>query len=53
MAIDLAKVRKGKPKSIITLADKFPNIIVEDAYEDLNKDWRELILVEIPALRET
>lgn len=35
-----------------TFGDKSSNRIVEDEYEDLNKGRRELILFEIPALKE-
>lgn len=41
------------PKTIIPLAAKFPNIVAEQDYEEINKEWRELILFEIPSLRES
>lgn len=52
-ALDPENVREGKPKSVIPLAVKFPNIIEEQDYEELNSEWRELILFEIPSLRES
>lgn len=52
-ALDPENVREGKPKSVIPLAVKFPNIIEEQDYEELNREWRELILFEIPSLRES
>lgn len=45
-------MHEGKPKTIIPLAVKFPNITAEQDYEELNKEWRELILFEIPYLGE-
>lgn len=51
-ALDPSNVQQGKPKSLIPLAIKFPNIIKESAYEDLNREWRELISCELPALSE-
>lgn len=52
-ALDPAKVRAEKPKSVIPLAVKFSNITEEDDYEELNKEWRELTLFGIPTLCES
>ncbi|KAK4291750.1 hypothetical protein Pmani_035437 [Petrolisthes manimaculis] len=52
-ALDPENVREGKPKSVIPLALKFPNIIKKQYYEELNKEWRGLTLFEIPSLRES
>ena len=52
-ALDPLNVCQGKPKSLIPLAVKFPNIVEENAYEDLNSEWRELTVSvgEIQALK--
>ena len=52
-ALDPTNVRAGKPTSIIPLAIKFPNLIQEEEYEELNREWRELTLFEIPTTSET
>ena len=50
--LDPVNVCQGKPKSL-PLAVKFPNIVEENAYEDLNSEWRELTVSvgEIQALK--
>ena len=51
--VDPVNVCQGKPKSLMPLAVKFPNIVEENAYEDLNSKWRELTVSvgEILALK--
>ncbi|KAK4314253.1 hypothetical protein Pmani_014407 [Petrolisthes manimaculis] len=51
-ALDPVNVFQGKPKSLIPLAVKFPNIVDERVYEELNSEWRELTIGEIPALKD-
>lgn len=46
-ALDPVNVCQGKPKSLIPLAVKFPNIVDENVYEDLNSEWRELSVGDI------
>ena len=41
-ALDPVNVCQGKPKPLIPLAVTFPNIVEENAYEDLNREWPEL-----------
>lgn len=53
-ALDPVNVCEGKPKSLIPLAVRFPNIVDEAEYEDLNSEWRELTIGEIAdELKET
>ena len=42
---------EGNPKSTILLAIRFPNIVSESIYENLNHEWRELAVSDIPALQ--
>ncbi|KAK4328250.1 hypothetical protein Pmani_001368 [Petrolisthes manimaculis] len=51
-ALDPVNVFQGKPKSLIPLAVKFPNIVDERVYEEHNSEWRELTIGEIPALKD-
>ncbi len=46
--LDPENVIQGTPRSIVPLAIKFPNIISEENYEEVNREWRELTVQEIP-----
>ncbi len=47
-ALDHENVIQGTPRSIVPLAIKFPIIISEENYEEVNREWRELTVQEIP-----
>lgn len=46
-ALDPVNVCQEKPKSLIPLAVKFPNIVDEAEYEDIYCEWRELTIGDV------